>query len=114
MGTVTSLTDRSRGAARRVYFDRAELNRLLNTYSRFVAAGHWRDYAIDHDAGEAVFSIFRSSFEQPLFAIEKTIPRPGQPALYRLRSGREVLKQSRELEEVLAVLERQPRLVSSG
>jgi hypothetical protein len=111
MGTVTSFADLTRTGQRQIYFDRTELNRLLNTYSRFVAAGVWRDYAIDHAPTGAVFSIFRSSFEQPLFAIEKSKPRGGS-IQYRLRTGRETLKQSRDLAEVLAVLERQPRLVA--
>ncbi len=111
MGTVTSLNERTQSGQRRIYFDRTELNRLLNTYSRFVAAGVWRDYAIDHEPTAAVFSIFRSSYEQPLFAIEKSRPRGGV-VQYQLRMGRETLKQSRDLAEVLAVLERQPRLVS--
>ena len=33
--------------ASRVTFDRRELNRILNLYGRMVAAGEWRDYAID-------------------------------------------------------------------
>ena len=33
--------------ASRVTFDRRELNRILGIYGRKVAAGEWRDYAID-------------------------------------------------------------------
>ena len=32
---------------RQVTFDRRELDRILNLYGRMVAAGEWRDYAID-------------------------------------------------------------------
>ncbi|HEV2336134.1 MAG TPA: DUF2794 domain-containing protein, partial [Stellaceae bacterium] len=31
-----------------LYFTRSELNQLLGLYSRNVARGIWRDYAIDH------------------------------------------------------------------
>ena len=30
-----------------VFFDRRELNQLMRLYGRMVAAGEWRDYAID-------------------------------------------------------------------
>jgi hypothetical protein len=30
-----------------VFFERRELERLLRLYGRMVAAGEWRDYAID-------------------------------------------------------------------
>ena len=32
--------------ADRVVFDRRELNLILSTYGRFVAAGEWRDYGM--------------------------------------------------------------------
>ena len=36
-----------------------------------VAAGEWRDYAIDFMPEKAVFSIFRRTSEMPLYRIEK-------------------------------------------
>jgi len=35
-----------------ICFTRAELNAILDLYGRKVAAGEWRDYAIDFRAGE--------------------------------------------------------------
>ena len=54
-----------------ITFDRPELNRILALYGRMVAAGEWRDYALDFRAETAVFSIFRRASEMPLFRIEK-------------------------------------------
>ena len=52
-----------------VSFDRNELRILLNEYSRRVAAGEWRDYAIDFCKDRAVFSVFRHAAEHPLYSI---------------------------------------------
>src|SRR3546814_9348561 len=52
-------------------FDRLEMNRILDLYGRMVAAGHWRDYAIDLGADAAVFSAFRRAAERPEIRIEK-------------------------------------------
>ena len=52
-------------------FDRSELNRILTVYGRMVAAGEWRDYALDFLEEAAVFSIFRRASEMPLFRVEK-------------------------------------------
>lgn len=60
-----------------VFFERRELEQLLRLYGRFVAAGEWRDYAIDGLRDAAVFSIFRRTAESPLYRIEK------RPALAR-------------------------------
>ena len=46
-------------------FDRAELTRILDLYGRMVAAGHWRDYALDLGHEAAVFSAFRRAAERP-------------------------------------------------
>jgi hypothetical protein len=54
-----------------VSFRRFELGRILDIYSTRVAAGEWRDYAIDQIEGRAVFSIFRHSMDRPLFTITK-------------------------------------------
>ena len=80
-GRMTNLYRFADQRARRriVSFDRRELSRLLNLYSLRVASGEWRDYAIDFRPGMAIFSIFRHTAEQPLFAIAK-VPgaRPGR------------------------------------
>ena len=54
-----------------IYFSKNELSLILNEYSKNVAKGIWKDYAIDHNADCASFSIFRNSFERPVLKIEK-------------------------------------------
>ena len=65
---------------RTVYFTRAELNQLLGLYSRHVARGDWRDYAIDHRDGMALFSVFRHTHELPAYSVIKTALMPARPA----------------------------------
>ena len=59
MADLVRLNDHRRNKGRRVTFDRQELRQLLDVYSRRVASGEWKDYAIDMGNGSAVFSIFR-------------------------------------------------------
>ena len=61
----------SSAPANQVTFSRRELNRILDLYGRKVAAGEWRDYAIDFLKDRAVFSVFRRTSEVPLYRIEK-------------------------------------------
>lgn len=53
------------GAPGQVGFDREELGRILDLYGRMVAAGLWRDYAMDLGRDAAVFSAFRRATERP-------------------------------------------------
>jgi len=106
MGTVTPFP-LAPGRAGQIGFERVELTRILDLYGRMVAAGHWRDYAIDlgHDA--AIFAAFRRTSERPEFRIEK------RPAL-RHRQGMwalvaeagVVIKRGHDLVGVLAPIER--------
>lgn len=112
--------DRTRHAG--VYFNRSELNQLLTLYSRHVIRGEWRDYAIDHRAGEAVFSVFRHAADRPIFAISKTLPHgsgsgrdPGRErGIFVVSRGPETLTRSEDIGEALAVFERGPRLIPTA
>ncbi len=93
-------------------FAREELTRILDLYGRMVAAGEWRDYAMDFTRDFAAFAAFRRAAENPQARIEK------RPAL-RTRQGMwtlfgehgQVLKRGHELAGVLAPIER--RLLKS-
>lgn len=99
---------------RQVTFSRNELRVLLNEYSRRVAAGEWRDYAIDLCRDRAVFSVFRHTAEHPLYSIEKFPGKGGRPERYAVSRGPQRLKQSQNLNDVLGAIERRPRLVAIG
>lgn len=88
-------------------FDRRELEQILWLYGRMVAAGEWRDYAIDFLRDRAVFSVFRRSSEVPIYSIVKD-PRLArkQGAYSVVAAGGQVLKRGHELPRVLRVLDR--------
>ena len=90
-----------------VAFDRRELNAILDLYGRMVAAGHWRDYAIDFDQGVAAFAAFRRHSERPEVRIEKRPSLRLKQGAYALISEHgAVLKRGHDLYGVLAPLER--------
>jgi hypothetical protein len=95
------------------YFSRIELARILNVYSTRVAAGEWRDYALDHADGSAIFSIYKSSHETPLYTIEKKRLKGRDIWLYIVSDRRKALRQAGRLEDVLDYLDNLPRLVNN-
>ena len=52
-------------------FHKTELNLILSVYAQKVSQGHWKDYAIDYGEYNAVFSIYRSTFENAFLRIIK-------------------------------------------
>ncbi len=109
MQHVVRLADYRRRRSR-VYFTRAELSQLLALYSRRVAGGEWRDYAIDHAVGIAVFSVFRHTFDRPACVITK-LTGPGGTT-FAVFDGRGRITSGTSLAEVLPVVEHRPRLVT--
>ena len=91
----------------KVAFDRHEMSQILNVYGREVAAGEWRDYAIDLMRDMAVFSVFRRASEAPLFRIEKIPALARKQGAFQVRAmdGR-VLRRGHELANVLKVFAR--------
>ena len=111
--SATQPQRRQRSEPPYVAFSRVELDQILSLYGRMVAAGEWRDYAIDMLSDRAVFSIFRRTSEAPLFRIEK---RPKlarrQGAFMVIATTGLILKRGHDLKNVLKVLDREPKLAS--
>ena len=100
--------------ASRVTFNRRELDRILSLYGRKVAAGEWRDYAIDFLKDRAVFSVFRHASEMPLYRIEKDPRLERRQGAYSVISATgHILRRGHELDRVLGALDRSLRLVAS-
>jgi hypothetical protein len=108
MATLHPFEPRHRPAAPTA-FTKAELSQMLSVYSRRVAGGEWRDYAIDNREESAVFSIFRRTFEPPVFAIVKHPPE--QSPEFDLFAGAERLDSKSSLTDLLTMLESRLRLV---
>ncbi len=94
-------------------FNRKELEAILRVYGRRVAAGDWRDYALDFRRDKAVFSVFRHTSEVPLYRIEKCPDLARRQGAYSVvaASGL-IMKRGHDLARVLAVLDKDVRLVA--
>ena len=90
-----------------IAFDRRELGEILTVYGRKVAAGEWRDYAMDFGREKAVFSVFRKASEWPLYRIEKSPKNARKQGAYSVISSTGVImKRGHELKRVLEVLDK--------
>ena len=109
MDNVTSLfpAQGQRHRAAQVVFDRHELSAILNIYGKMVAAGQWRDYAIDLGRDAAMFSAFKRAAEQPDMQIVKRPALARKQGAYALLGAQgSVLKRGHDLAGVLQVINR--------
>ena len=98
---------------RTLYFTRSELNQLLGLYSRNVARGIWRDYAIDHSDGQALFSVFRHTHESAAYTIVKSAGPGVGESLFLVLHGRQRVRAGASLGEALEYFRSKLALVPS-
>jgi hypothetical protein len=90
-----------------VGFERVELARILDLYGRMVAAGEWRDYAMDFTRDCALFAAFRRTADVPQMRLEKRPALRNKQGMWALFGEHgQVLKRGHELANVLAPMER--------
>lgn len=116
MSKVIRISERGK-KKRPVFFSRFELNKLLSVYSQRVIRGEWKDYAIDVGSGSAAFSVFGATSAQPAYTIVKLAGSQkgdgkgeGQYVVY---DGPRRIKRGSSITDVLAMFERELKLVSS-
>jgi hypothetical protein len=106
---------RSASPLNQVTFSRRELNRILDLYGRKVAAGEWRDYAIDFLKDRAVFSVFRRTSEVPLYRIEKNPKLERRQGAYSVISATgHIVRRGHELERVLRAIDKSSLSLVAG
>ena len=81
-----SIGQNKKSGRKRTFFNRQELRQLLEVYSRRVATGEWRDYAIDNSGKDSTFTVYY---------------------------GKQKLKQHQSLDNVLKVFDSPLRLIST-
>jgi hypothetical protein len=90
-----------------VRFDKRELFQILTVYGRMVAAGEWRDYALDFLSDVAIFSVFRRSSEMPLYTVQKNPKLRSRQGQYSvIDAAGHILKRGHELTNVLHVFDK--------
>lgn len=110
-GSASILAFPGRGPSQ-IGFSREELGRILDLYGRMVAAGQWRDYAMDFTKDFASFSAFRRAAERPHSWVEKRPALRNKQGMWALYGEHgQILKRGHELGGVLAPIER--RLVKA-
>lgn len=103
--TTTSYSSNQPRPPQQICFDRVELMTILNIYGRMVAAGEWRDYAIDTLKDRAVFSIFKRTGEMPVYRIEKNPKLARKQGAYSLIAQQgQILKRGQDLGTIIKLL----------
>ena len=104
---------RNKRAKQLISFNRQELTIILNMYGRKVSKGEWKDYSIDATIQSAIFSVYRTSHERPIYMIHKD-PKLAkkQGAFYITSLNGQVLKRGHNLKNILKYFEKPVKLLA--
>ena len=90
-----------------VFFSKKELSSILNLYSRQVSKGFWKDYALDNQTENAIFSVYRHSHDKPMYQIIKNSHKGfrHKPNFY-IKKDKEIISKSSDLYIILLKFEK--------
>ena len=90
-----------------IFYSKIELSLILNLYSKQVAKGYWRDYALDSKIDNAVFSIYKHTHDKPMYQIIKKSKKGfrNKPE-YLILDDIKIINKSNELKTVLSIFEK--------
>jgi len=95
-----------RRASPPVFFDRRELQAILDVYSRMVSLGEWRDYSFETGDDAAAFLVYRRASEAPLYRIVKRARPKRRQETYQVVAPGRILRRGDDLRQVLAVFDK--------
>ena len=84
------------------YFNKKELQTILNLYARMVSSGEWKDYGLNISKKEISFNVYRKTSEFPLYRITKNLSPKNKNDKYVVKDiNGNVLKNSEYLENLI-------------
>ena len=84
------------------FFEKNELQIILDLYAKMVSAGSWKDYGLSISSRQVGFSVFKNAAENALYKICKNFNPINKNLKYLITdSGGKILKNSFDLKILL-------------
>ena len=81
------------------FFEKEELQIILNLYAKMVSAGSWKDYGLNISTRQVGFSVFKNAAENALYKICKNFNPSNKNLKYLITDSKgKILKNSFDLE----------------
>ncbi len=88
------------------FFSNPELKSILQLYSKQVAKGVCKDYAIDYKGKIAIFSFYKHTFDKPIFKIEKVFQKKNYfTPIFLLKYNQQIFGKSTSLNLLIKKLD---------
>ena len=84
------------------FFERKELEIIINLYAKMVSEGSWKDYGLSISSKQVGFSVFKNSAESAMYKICKNFKPYNKNLRYLITDSKgKIFKNSSNLKELI-------------
>jgi hypothetical protein len=85
-----------------IFFDKAELQLILNLYAKMVSSGEWKDYGLSISKKEVSFNVYHRTSEIPAFKITKNLKPKKENEKYLVKNNKnKIINNSENLQSLI-------------
>ena len=99
---------------RDIFFNKTELQIILNLYAKMVSNGEWKDYGLSISRREVSFNVYYRTSEFPAYKIAKNLKPKSKSEKYIIKDAKnETIKNSENLKNLIeSIIWRKFKLVN--
>ena len=71
-----------------IFFNKTELQLILNLYAKMVSSGEWKDYGLSISKREVSFNVYHRTAEFPIYKITKNLKPKNKNEKYLIKNAR--------------------------
>ena len=97
-----------------IFFNKKELQLILNLYAEMVSSGEWKDYGLSISKKEISFNVYHRTSEIPAYKIAKNLKPKNKNNKYFIKDNKnKIIKNSENLKELIrSIIWKKFRLVN--
>ena len=85
-----------------IFFNKTELQLILNLYAKMVSSGEWKDYELGISKREVSFNVYHRTAEFPIYKITKNLKPKNKNEKYLVQDGKnKAIKKSENLDSLI-------------
>ena len=85
-----------------IFFNKTELQLILNLYAKMVSSGEWKDYGLSISKREVSFNVYHRTAEFPIYKITKNLKPINENEKYLIKDVKnKSIKKSENLKSLI-------------
>ena len=74
-----------------IFFNKKELQIILNLYAKMVSSGDWKDYGLSISKKEVSFNVYHKASEYPAYKITKNLKPKNKNGKYLIKNSQNII-----------------------